>query len=192
MTPAEHPVKVPDVVDDDETSSSGSSSDSDDDIEETSPTGDRAERSSSARQIPEFSTRPTTGQTSDLKSRLQAFLPQLEKANSELAKADDMKERRLDDVADDEEHYIEMNLELGVLSERKSGGEDGKLKFHESDSEDEGEDEDDGAPTVQPLPENEAVISRLKGEKVQQKQRRKIEEIGPSADERRKEAEHAS
>ncbi|EXJ78650.1 hypothetical protein A1O1_09051 [Capronia coronata CBS 617.96] len=98
---------------------------------------------------------------SDLKSRLQNFLPQLQKANKDLetSSASDMTvlmERRIDYVPDDAEQYIEMNLGLGVLTEQKPSlvstrvEEDGveiRLKRDWSSTDDEeehgGNDEDD-------------------------------------------------
>ncbi|KAK5047072.1 hypothetical protein LTR84_007014 [Exophiala bonariae] len=180
MATGGHCVKPKDVVDDDETSSSGSSSDNDDAIEEHIPLNHGVKESSSSQQIPNLLTRPMAGPASDLKSRLRAFLPEIEKANSELEDADNVSKQRIDNVPEDEEHYIEMNLELGVLTERKGREEHGELKFRESSSEDESEDNLDGSSTKQPLPVDGTAVSQLKGEKVQQKQRSKIEEIGPN------------
>lgn len=56
----------------------------------------------------------------DLCARLSSFLPTLRKANAELQDPSEVLARRLDDVADDVEHYIEMSLGLGVLTEKKS------------------------------------------------------------------------
>lgn len=187
-------------VDDDETSSSGSSSDGADDLEEDQGSyqsggndqgnlgGHEAKASSSSRQSAKFSTKPTVGQVSDLQSRLQAFLPKLEKANAELENTDDVKQRRIDDVAEDDEHYIEMNLQLGVLSERKTGDKDGKLKFRESGSE--GEDEDDDEDDDVETSSDRGVISTLKGEKARDGQKSRIEEIGPDVGGRDDDGDH--
>ncbi len=51
----------------------------------------------------------------DLRTRLSVFLPQLREANADLDNATEAGLRHLDEVADDEDHYIEMNLGLGVL-----------------------------------------------------------------------------
>ena len=57
---------------------------------------------------------------SDLRTRLSSFLPELQKANADLHDSSGPQARRLDEVADDEEHYIEMDLGLGVLKEKRS------------------------------------------------------------------------
>lgn len=56
---------------------------------------------------------------SDLCTRLSSFLPELRKANADLENSPEILTRRLDEVADDEEHYIEMDLGLGVLKEKR-------------------------------------------------------------------------
>lgn len=62
-----------------------------------------------------------TPPSSDLRSRLSTLIPALQKANTELQDPAAALRRRLDQVADDEEHYIEMELGLGVLKGRRSG-----------------------------------------------------------------------
>lgn len=200
MTPGEASKRmIQDDVDvDDETSSSGSSSDGDDDFEEDQESYqsggnskdnlEEVKATSPSRQTSKFSTKPTLGQTSDLQSRLQAFLPKLEKANAELENTDDIKQRRIDDVAEDDEHYIEMNLQLGVLSERKTGDRDGKLKFRESGSEGEDEDDDDDDDVDASI--DQGVISTLKGEKARDRQNGRIQEIGPDAGRRDEDGDH--
>ena len=59
----------------------------------------------------------TVSGASDLRSRIASFLPQLRKANEALAPTSD--EQRLDAVGDNEDHYIEMDLGLGVLKQRR-------------------------------------------------------------------------
>lgn len=59
----------------------------------------------------------TISASSDLPSRIAAFLPQLRKANEDLVGAE--ADLRIDAVADDQDHYIEMDLGLGVLKERR-------------------------------------------------------------------------
>lgn len=54
--------------------------------------------------------------SSALRSRIATFLPQLRKANEDLTNAED--DRRIDAIADDQDHYIEMDLSLGVLKEK--------------------------------------------------------------------------
>ncbi|KAL5366357.1 hypothetical protein BJX96DRAFT_160808 [Aspergillus floccosus] len=61
----------------------------------------------------------------DLLARISAFLPQMKNANDALQReieAGRAKELRLDEVDDqDEGQYIEMNLGLGVLEEKRQG-----------------------------------------------------------------------
>lgn len=182
-------------VEDDETSSSGTSSFSDDDIEEEQVSQRAQENNEEGLERPaaegllpkptqKFSTKPTAEQASDLRSRLEAFLPRLEKANAELDDTDDISERRIDHVTEDDEHYIEMNLELGVLSERKDNSNDGQVKFRGASSEDEDEEEDVYVSTGTRSAEAESeqgVISLLKGGRAQQKQKRMVEELGTDA-----------
>jgi Domain of unknown function (DUF4598) len=56
---------------------------------------------------------------SDLHTRIASFLPVLRKANADLEVSGQALTSRLDEVADDEEHYIEMDLGLGVLKEKR-------------------------------------------------------------------------
>jgi len=72
--------------------------------------------------------------TSDISSRLSTFLPQLKEANAALSPNQISK---LDEVSDDEEHYIEMNLGLGVLKEVKGQSEGIKTMTDDSSSSDE-------------------------------------------------------
>ncbi|PYH63666.1 NOPCHAP1/New4 family protein [Aspergillus vadensis CBS 113365] len=131
-----------DEDDDDYTSSSGSSdsdSDSDDDEDEeqvnqkaTTTTSDDMPR------IPAIP-KPRIGRINknpDLLSRLSAFLPQMKTANEKLEQeiaAGRAKDVRLEidgDEDDDEDEdmegkrYIEMNLGLGVLEEKRPGDDD--------------------------------------------------------------------
>jgi Domain of unknown function (DUF4598) len=62
----------------------------------------------------------TPSHASSLHARLSSFLPELQKANAELELPAETLSRRLDDVGDDEEHYIEMSLGLGVFKEKRS------------------------------------------------------------------------
>jgi hypothetical protein len=61
--------------------------------------------------------------SSALRSRIATFLPQLRKANEDLTNAED--DRRIDAIADDQDHYIEMDLGLGVLKEKPK-----RVPFH--------------------------------------------------------------
>lgn len=61
-----------------------------------------------------------------LRSRLATFLPQMVAANQELEslkRTGDLDKRRLDNVDDSEGRYIEMDLSLGVLEEKRNGAE---------------------------------------------------------------------
>ena len=106
---------------------SSSDEDEDDDVdeaeEETSSSGSSDDQSSSEESVVNLadpSARPPkiTAQPplSDLGSRLSALLPELKHANANLHSSLD---QQLDQVPDDEEHYIEMDLGLGVLKETK-------------------------------------------------------------------------
>ncbi|PYH46342.1 NOPCHAP1/New4 family protein [Aspergillus saccharolyticus JOP 1030-1] len=87
-------------------------------------------------------------QSPDLLSRLSAFLPQMKTANEQLEReiaAGRAKDIRLDDVMDvgeeDEEEgqegdgkqYIEMNLGLGVLEEKRPDGEIASPEYNDSE-----------------------------------------------------------
>jgi hypothetical protein len=111
---------------DTETSSDSgiSSSDSDDeeehddeDSEHDSSIGDDSNMISLPTQLrPVISTSAALSGSSDLQSRISTFLPQLRKANEDLKTTED--DHRIDAVADDQDHYIEMDLGLGVLKEK--------------------------------------------------------------------------
>ncbi|KAF3397759.1 hypothetical protein F1880_005931 [Penicillium rolfsii] len=134
--------------DDDYTSSSGSSSESES-AEEESEDEDHEMRddqdttiSASEPSIPHIGGRPKPNihrmeGGSDLLSRLSSFLPQIKNANEDLEKqiaAGKGQEMVLDSVDDDGKEYIEMNLGLGVLEEKRDDNED-------ASSGDEGDDE---------------------------------------------------
>ena len=101
---------------------------------------------------PSISSATATSGSLDLRSRIASFLPQLRKANEDLSTNDD---QRLDAVASDEDRYIEMDLGLGVLKEKKrprplygeiqthksSGGGGGSSSSSDSSSDDESETE---------------------------------------------------
>lgn len=55
----------------------------------------------------------------DLRRKLSSFLPELREANAVLQTPSEARARRLDDVPDSAEHYIQMDLGLGVLKEMK-------------------------------------------------------------------------
>ena len=60
---------------------------------------------------------PSPSGPSKLQSRIATFLPQLRKANEDLVNADG--EMRIDKLTEGQDHYIEMDLGLGVLKERQ-------------------------------------------------------------------------
>ncbi|KAJ5682342.1 hypothetical protein N7462_005507 [Penicillium macrosclerotiorum] len=138
--------------DDDPTSSSGSSSsetESDNDVSD-----DEDERMHDDNQIPAFTSASSipsiTGRPkpqihrmeggSDLLSRLSSFLPKLKDANEDLEReiaAGRGKDMVLDSAGDDGKDYIEMNLGLGVLEEKRDGD---NLSGDEGDDESSNED----------------------------------------------------
>ena len=75
----------------------------------------------------------TIGLASDLRSRLSTFIPELQKANADLQNSEAALSRRLDEVDDDEEHYIEMSLGLGVLKEKSGRAKADGVRLTEDD-----------------------------------------------------------
>ncbi|EXJ84258.1 hypothetical protein A1O3_04925 [Capronia epimyces CBS 606.96] len=175
-----------DHEDEEEESTSSSGSDDSDEEEqldrdsEEDETDDPAlSTAAAASHLPTIRPR-SSGETSDLKSRLQNFLPQLRKANAELETSSDITERRVDYVADDAEQYIEMDLGLGVLSEQRPG-EDGEVRLKLAHSSTDEEDGDSSSEEGEEQPGGDAVegiLARLKGEKVRRGSKRKVEELG--------------
>jgi hypothetical protein len=88
---------------------------------------------------PSISSSTTVTGLSDLRSRIASFLPQLRKANEELVAAGD--DRRIDAVAEDQDQYIEMDLGLGVLKEKKRPN--GEIQTHEISSSSSSSDDDE-------------------------------------------------
>lgn len=96
--------------------------------------------------------------SSDLRSRIASFLPQLRKANEELVTAGD--DQRIDAVAEDQDQYIEMDLGLGVLKEKKRPRPmNGEIQTHEISSSSSDDDESDMGD-----PEKDAML-KLMGRK---------------------------
>ncbi|KAJ5883648.1 uncharacterized protein N7473_010534 [Penicillium subrubescens] len=141
--------RAPLPSDDDYTSSSGPSSSESESEEEDSEDEDQEIRDDQETtipapepSIPHIGGRPKPSihrmeGGSDLLSRLSSFLPQMKNANEDLEKkiaAGKGQEMVLDSVDDDGKDYIEMNLGLGVLEEKRGDNED-------SSSDDEGDDE---------------------------------------------------
>ncbi|KAJ8655752.1 hypothetical protein O0I10_008638 [Lichtheimia ornata] len=74
---------------------------------------------------------------SDILSRVQAFLPQLQTANSELDQKDPS-ELDIENVNEEQEgQYIEMNLGLGVFEAKRKGDASDTSDDHDSDDNDE-------------------------------------------------------
>jgi hypothetical protein len=65
---------------------------------------------------PAISNSTSMSDFSELHLRITTFLPQLREANEDLVNVKD--DHRIDAVADDQDHYIEMDLGLGVLKEK--------------------------------------------------------------------------
>lgn len=118
----------------------------------------------------------------DLRTRLSAFLPQLQKANADLENSTEAGLRHLDDVADDEEHYIEMNLGLGVLKERRPriaqadglrlADEDGTSSSEDSDS-----DSTEARGNVDDQSVDSAALTNLLGAKRSGRKRPSIQDL---------------
>jgi hypothetical protein len=111
------------------TTSSESEESSEEGSAEVTPSDEEEEMSQGERVSSGLARVP--GQMPSITSRLQNFLPRLQQANAELEQEEDLQRRRVDDVPEGTEHYIEMDLSLGVLSEQGGdrdvglGGEDG-------------------------------------------------------------------
>jgi hypothetical protein len=162
---------------DDETSSSGSSSD---ETESDEIDSDEDEEGTDLNQ-PSIATPPsclpvTTTSSTDLKSRLTSFIPQLQQANAELATDPNVATKRVDAVDDEEEQYIEMNLGLGVLKAKPMTEEAATLKTTVSED---SESSDDSASVSEDEVRTEntptGIVDKLKGVKPV---KRKIEEVG--------------
>lgn len=120
--------------------------------------------------------------TSDLRSRLSSFLPEMQKANTDLQNSAEAMARRVDEVADDEEHYIEMNLGLGVLKEKKLGaaGENGvrlRDEYSISSSEDSGSDTGENRDAVEEQNIDDDPLADLMGSKRPRRRMPKIQEV---------------
>ncbi|KAG9565763.1 hypothetical protein KCU71_g1644, partial [Aureobasidium melanogenum] len=132
------------------------------------------------KQKPSFA-RPTT---SDLQSRLQAFLPQMAAANAELeklAKEGGLEGKRLEDVGEGDE-YVEMELGLGVMEEKREGEENSEDSSDES-SEDSSEDssevdeEDDKKKQKEKEQKEKDILGRLMGHKQGREKGAGIQEV---------------
>ncbi|KAF1345738.1 hypothetical protein BDV97DRAFT_358963 [Delphinella strobiligena] len=94
-----------------------------------------------------------SGAGGDLKSRLAAFLPQLAQSNQELEELKARGELKSFEDVEEGKEYIEMDLGLGVLEEKKPGVEEDK------DDEDEEMDQDE----EEKRKKEEDVLGKLMG-----------------------------
>jgi hypothetical protein len=114
------------VEDEDETTTSSGSDDSEDDEPSEAESSDEKEGVHDGEARAQQLARGPAPEP-DLKSRLQAFLPQLQQANSELESLGASHDRRIDQISDDADQYIEMDLGLGVLAEQEGETEEIKI-----------------------------------------------------------------
>ncbi|THZ84192.1 hypothetical protein D6C84_04309 [Aureobasidium pullulans] len=126
--------------------------------------------------------------TSDLKSRLQTFLPQMAAANAELeklAQEGGLEGKRLEDVGVGDE-YVEMELGLGVMEEKKEGDDSSDETSDESSddsSEDSSEEDDDDDEKEQKKKQKEKeqkekdILGRLMGHKQGREKAAGIQEV---------------
>ncbi|KAJ9604320.1 hypothetical protein H2200_011154 [Cladophialophora chaetospira] len=114
-----------------------------------------------------FTTTTVPPQGTDLQSRLQEFLPRLQQANAALDGMED--DKRLDEVSDDDEHYIEMDLGLGVLTEQEKEHE--KVKIPHSEDQNDDAADSQGAGEIKAQPPTSGAVPNKKATK------RKIEEL---------------
>lgn len=152
---------------DDDTSSSGSSSEEEEDEEHVE---NHETTSTITPQV--LDTEPTTSPTA-LKLRLASFIPKLQAANAKLETDPDAGAKRIDEVPDDVEQYIEMNLGLGVLKTKVKPAVDGVRTVLEEDSDD--SDDESTSGNEDPDSTEASIIDRLKGVRPP---KRNIEEVG--------------
>ncbi len=118
---------------------------------------------------------------SDLRTQLSSFLPVLQKANADLQNSPEALARRLDEVAADEDHYIEMNLGLGVLKVKRPGtaGGDGVRLTEDSTSSGGQSDSDseEGEEVMDPQEVERMPLTELKGGNQPSKKQSSIQEL---------------
>ena len=116
-----------------------------------------------AQSKPSMSSSTTVTGSSDLRSRIASFLPQLRKANEELVTAGD--DQRIDAVAEDQDQYIEMDLGLGVLKEKKRPRPlNGEIQTHEISSSSSSSSSSDDGESKRGDPQKDAML-KLMGRK---------------------------
>lgn len=114
----------------------------------------------------------------DLLSRLSAFLPKLKSANEDLQReiaAGRGKDLQLDEVDQEEGQYIEMNLGLGVLEEKRADGStstDDEIGDGQEFANDE-----DAAESDTKLQRDSDILDRLMGKKKSSDQKPTIQEL---------------
>ena len=140
-----------DEEEDEEDDSSEADSDSD---EEDGEDEEDEERDEEATRVP---TKPNmrVNEAGDLKSRLAAFLPQLAESNLQIEQLKKRGEYKGMEDVEEGSQYIEMDLGLGVLEEKKPGQEE------EEEDEDEKMEEAGGAGDKK----EEDVLGKLMGYK---------------------------
>ncbi|OBW63790.1 MAG: Cysteine proteinase [Aureobasidium pullulans] len=125
--------------------------------------------------------------TSDLQSRLQTFLPQMAAANAELeklAQEGGLEGKRLEDVGEGDE-YVEMELGLGVMEEKKEGDESSDESSDETsdDSSEDSSEDDDEEDKAQKKKQKEKeqkekdILGRLMGHKQGREKAAGIQEV---------------
>ncbi|CAD0106041.1 unnamed protein product [Aureobasidium uvarum] len=129
--------------------------------------------------------------SSDLQSRLRAFLPQMAAANAELEKLAQegrLEGKRLEDVGEGDE-YVEMELGLGVMEEKKEGEDSSDDSSNESSddsseaSSEDGDDDDDNNNKEQKKKQKEKeqkekdILGRLMGHKQGREKAAGIQEV---------------
>jgi hypothetical protein len=118
---------------DDESEDSENDSSSDNTDSDRGPLGYESDMISlPAQSKPSMFSSTTVTVSSDLRLRVASFLPQLQKANEEVVTAGD--DQRIDAIAEDQDQYIEMDLGLGVLKEKRPRSLNGEIQTHEISS----------------------------------------------------------
>ncbi|KAH3298505.1 hypothetical protein KXW39_004729 [Aspergillus fumigatus] len=173
--------------DDDYTSSSGSDDDSDsagdgeDEDQNADYSSERASRAGSSLPRVSAQQKPRIHRMTkepDLLSRLSAFLPKLKSANEDLQReiaAGRGKDLQLDEVDQEEGQYIEMNLGLGVLEEKRADGStstDDEIGDGQEFANDE-----DAAESDTKLQRDSDILARLMGKKKSSDQKPTIQEL---------------
>jgi len=128
--------------------------------------------------------------SSDLRSRLASFLPQMKAANDELDDPGRAAAKRIDEVGDGEERYIEMDLGLGVLKELRRetgtlgvGGADVRWRDNDDDesstsSEEDGVmNEDTAEEEREQIRNSHGLFDELVGSKMQRARRPIIQDL---------------